>query len=641
MAEPNRKLAAILSADVVGYSRLMQDDDAATVTTLREYRSAIGRVIDRHKGRVVNEPGDNILAEFPSAVESVQCACEIQQVLKGRNLELAPERRMEFRIGVNLGDVIEEEDGTIYGDGVNIAARMEALADAGGICIASSIYDAVEGKLDFGFDFLGEQQVKNIAKPVQVYRVRAERSAAATPAKSGGVKAGLIAAAAVVAIVVAGVVVWQVAQRSEPEPEVAVDEPAEDAQAEQDPVMAAPTGPSIAVLPFANISGDPEQEYFADGITEELITALTRSPDLIVTARNTSFQYKGQAVDIKEVGRDLGVRYVLEGSVRKAAETIRVTAQLLDAKDGTHLWAETYDRDLTAANIFAVQDEITQQVVGMIAGSYGIISRAGLEQAKRKGTDDLEAYDCVLRLYAYRSVFGKEGHLQMRDCLERAVESDPEYADAWAWLSFIYAMEYMSGYNPLPDPLERAVAASRRAVDADPTSGVARLSHARVYFFLREFDLFVTEAEKAIALSPNNSDVLATMGYYLAFAGEWERGLALIRKAMELSPSYPGWAHDPFFWNYYRKEDYEAALAEARLQAEMMPKFHGAYELMIAAYGHLGRREEARAMIAKFLELKPNYAMSAGLDWLKFNIPEEVVERYREGLREAGLEIPD
>ena len=195
MAEPNRKLAAILSADVVGFSRLMQDDDAATVTTLREYRSAIGRVIDRHKGRVVNAPGDNILAEFPSAVESVQCACEIQQVLKGRNLELAPERRMEFRIGVNLGDVIEEEDGTIYGDGVNIAARMEALADAGGICIASSIYDAVEGKLDFGFDFLGEQQVKNIAKPVQVYRVRAERSAAATPAKSGGVKAGLIAAA--------------------------------------------------------------------------------------------------------------------------------------------------------------------------------------------------------------------------------------------------------------------------------------------------------------------------------------------------------------------------------------------------------------------------------------------------------------
>jgi len=204
MAEPNRKLAAILSADVVGYSRLMQDDDAATVTTLREYRSAIGRVIDRHKGRVVNAPGDNILAEFPSAVESVQCACEIQQVLKGRNLELAPERRMEFRIGVNLGDVIEEEDGTIYGDGVNIAARMEALADAGGICIASSIYDAVEGKLDFGFDFLGEQQVKNIAKPVQVYRVRAERSAAATSAKSGGVKAGLIAAAAVVVIVVAG-----------------------------------------------------------------------------------------------------------------------------------------------------------------------------------------------------------------------------------------------------------------------------------------------------------------------------------------------------------------------------------------------------------------------------------------------------
>ncbi len=229
----------------------------------------------------------------------------------------------------------------------------------------------------------------------------------------------------------------------------------------------------------------------------------------------------------------------------------------------------------------------------------------------------------------------------MRDCLERAVETDPEYADAWAWLSWVYSLEYMSGYNPRPDPLERAIAASRRAVDIEPMSGVARLSHARAYFFLREFDRFVAEAEKAIALSPNNSDVLATIGYYFAFADEWERGLALIRKAMDLSPTYPGWAHEPFFWNYFRKGDYEAALAEARLTAEMMPKARGGYEFAIAAYGQLGRGEEARAMIAKLLELKPDYAKSAGWNWLKFNILEEVVDRYRDGLRKAGLEIPD
>ena len=328
MTDPSsrRKLTAILSADVVGYSRLMAANEAATVETLKSYRDIIARLVVRHGGRVVNAPGDALLAEFPSAVEAVQAAIEIQKSLEGHNIELEPDRRMQFRIGVNLGDVIEEADGTIYGDGVNIAARMEALAEGGGVCISSTVYDAVEGKLSYGFDFLGEQQVKNIAKPVRVYRVRAEpRTTGRRALRQSGTCDGRSPYLALALLVLGAVGAWLYRDRWMPAPE----------EAAEHPVLDAFNGPSIAVLPFVNLSGDANQEYFSDGLTEDLITQLSRaSRDLRVLARNTAFQYKGKAVDVSKLGRELGVRYVLEGSVQRTEDDLRVAAQLIDTQTG-------------------------------------------------------------------------------------------------------------------------------------------------------------------------------------------------------------------------------------------------------------------------------------------------------------------
>ena len=550
MAEPEvkRKLAAILSADVVGYAKLMADDDAATVTTLQDYRAAIARLVERHKGRVVNAPGDNILAEFPSAVEAVQCAAEIQKVLEGRNLELSPERRMDFRIGINLGDVIEEADGTIYGDGVNIAARMEALAEAGGICISSKVLDEVEGKLDYGFDFLGEQPVKNIAKPVRVYRVRGEPGAAkAKPPRRGASRLGLVAAAAVVVLAIAGFAGWQLTRSPESEQ-----------VAEVDLALEPTKRPTIAVLPFTNASGDPEQDYFSTGLTEDIITRLSRFSEFSVIARNSTSQYKGKEVDVREVGRDLGARYVIEGSVRKAADTVRVTVQVLDAADGTHLWAETYDREYTAANLFEVQDEITEQVAGIIGSSAEILWRAEIAAIKGKPTDSLDAYECVLRALAYYDELDPDSHLVIRDCLERAVELDPNYAEAWNELTQAYLDEFKFDYNPRPGaPLDRALEAALTATELDPASATAHASLATTYFFRGDHDHFFVEAERAIELNPNNSENLAEMGIWMAYAGKWQRGMALVDRAIALNPQPPGW----FFWlsylAHYRDQDYE------------------------------------------------------------------------------------
>ncbi len=353
MAEGKRKLAAILSADVAGYSRLMGDDEAATVRALTDYREVFRDHIARHQGRVVDMPGDNLMAEFASPVEAVEAAAEIQRDLARRNRQLAEHRRMDFRIGINLGDVLEK-DGALFGDGVNIAARLENLAEPGGICVSESAHMQVESKLDAVFESIGEHAVKNIAKPVKAYRLVAQGAAPRPRSR----RPLAWAAAAALVFVIAGVAVWQT---TPPPPS-----PPETVAAPEDPILALPTGPSIAVLAFDNLSGDPEQEYFSDGLTEEIITELSRFRDLFVIARNSTFQYKGQAVDIRQVGADLGVQYVVEGSVRKAGSTIRVSAQLLDATTGAHLWADDYDRELTAANIFSVQDAITQQIVSTV-----------------------------------------------------------------------------------------------------------------------------------------------------------------------------------------------------------------------------------------------------------------------------------
>jgi TolB-like protein/Flp pilus assembly protein TadD len=543
---------------------------------------------------------------------------------------------MHFRVGVNLGDVIEEDDGTIYGDGVNIAARMEALADSGGICVASSIYDAVEGKLDFGFDYLGEQPVKNVAKPVRVYRVRTEaREPEPAPAGPARHKRGaIITAAAVAVVLVAGGVIWALYPKA-PAPEMVTAE----GTATDDPVLALPSGPSIAVLPFANLTGDPEEEFFSDGITEEIISALTQFRDLFVLARNTTFQYKGQAVDIKKLGSELDVRYVLEGSVRRASGTIRVTAQLVDASNGAHLWSETYDRDLTATNILSVQDDVTSQVVATIADESGILFRADLERAKNKATDNLDAYECVLRARVYRDVMTPEEHLRVRDCLERAVELDPDYSAAWAYLAEFILYEHMHNYNSRANPLDRALESARRAVELDPSGQAGHFALAYVHLFRGELDKLLAETERALSINPNNTRVLADLGYLLFVIGQHDRGVALTKKAVRLNPRHPDWYNIIFFWNHYHKREYEEALATT-LKMDL-PGYFYTYVRQAIAYGQLGRKAEAQTAVAKLLELKPEYGREVRDLVRRWQYPEDFIEHIVEGLRKAGLDVPD
>ena len=506
MTDPSnrrRKLAAILSADAVGYSRLMAADEAATVETLKSYRDIIVRLVMRRGGRVVNAPGDALLAEFPSAVEAVQAAIEIQQSVEGHNIELEADRRMQFRIGVNLGDVIEESDGTIYGDGVNIAARLEALAEGGGVCISSTVYDAVEGKLSCGFDFLGEQQVKNITKPVRVYRVRAEsKPPPARPRSKRRMRWQITVPVLALILVLGAVGAWLTRDLWGPAPEGAAEHP----------VLGVPEGPAIAVLPFVNLSDDPKQEYFSDGLTEDLMTELSRaSSDLRVLARNTTFQYKGKAVDVPKLGRELGARYVLEGSVRRTDDGLRVTAQLIDTQTGAHIWADRFDRKM--ADIFLVQDEIVSQIVAKIAGNFGVIDINEARSATRKNPDEIRAYDLVLRAQdVMRPEWSHETFSAAKELLRQAIALDPLNARARRELAYLAVIGWVFRFDKTPEPPQEITAQAAKAVQLDPADARAHMVAASAYFFNKQLDLFEREAQQAMALAPYDAEILATLG---------------------------------------------------------------------------------------------------------------------------------
>ena len=413
-------------------------------------------------------------------------------------------------------------------------------------------------------------------------------------------------------------------------------EPATEKSPEEETLLALPMGPVVAVLPFTNLSGDPGQEYFSDGLTEDIITALSRFKDLFVIARNSTFRYKGQAVDVRQLNKELGARYVLEGSVQKTGATLRVTAQLLDGIDGTHFWADTFDRELSASNIFAVQDEITEQVVDTIAGFYGVLSREQLAEATGKPTDRLEAYECVLRVSAYyRDNFVASEHARLREGLELAVKSDPAYADAWASLCAIYLDEYRFNFNPRPDPLDRALNAAKRAVGADPTSQPAHHALAHVYFYQHKLDLFLLEAERTIAINPNNASYLAYLGQCLHYAGD-ERGIALVRKAMRLDPFYPAWLNFPIAHFHFEKGEYEEALAATR-KIDIPGLFW--YQLYLAAiYAQLERQKEAQFAVEELLRLYPGFTADTVVqERRKWNATDESIRRWVAALRKAGL----
>ena len=617
-----QRLAAILAADVEGYSRLMGEDEPATVAALREHRELFRQHIEANGGRVVDMAGDSVLAVFDSTAGAVAAAMAAQKALAESNAALPTERQMRFRIGVNLGDIREAEDGTVYGDGVNVAARLEGLAAPGGICVSDKVHAEVHGKLALNFADLGEHEVKNIAEPVRAYGLLAEGETAPKRRGSRKMPAAVLAATAaavMVIAIVAGVMHWP---GGEPE----------------DPIFAMPTGPTIAVLPFDNMSGDPEQEYFSDGITEEIIAELSRRSNLFVVARNSTFRYKGQSVDVRQVGQELGARYVLEGSVRKEGNTIRVTVQLVAATDGKHLWAETYERELSGENLFDVQDQITENVIGAIGGAYGAIHRAGLKASRGKAPSTLEAYDCVLRAILVLRQMTPQLHLSARDCLETAVEQEPDYAEAWAWLSYLYHFEYSIGFNPRPNSLERGLMAAQQAVRLDSSHQLGHQQLAYNYFLTKQ-QRFFEKAEEAIAINPNNTQLIAALGYYMSYAGKWERGAALTHKAIALNPDIPGSVYSPLSAYAYVQRDYDEALRWA--EKIEIPAWWKTHALLAISYGQLGMQEEATQAVNDLLAVYPSYAENARREFRKYFWDETELEHVMEGLRKAGLDIPE
>jgi adenylate cyclase len=630
-----QRTATIFAADAVGYTRLMADDETATIESLDAARAVFIEHIEANQGRVVDTAGDSVLAVFETIAGAVRGAEAIQGRLTEISEPLLDERRMHFRIGIHLGDIHEKADGTVYGDGVNIAARLESIAQPGAIIVSDVVQGALRDRLDVEFADAGMHKVKNVKNPVKAFSVTKAGEAAPSVPRRRAVRATIAIAATILVIAIGGGA-WWAARETAPGPMLtASGDPTED------PVLAMPTGPAIAVLPFDNITGDPEQDYFSDGMTEEIITELSRFRDLRVLARNTTFQYKGQAVDVAALGRELGVRYVLEGSVRKAGDTVRISAQLLDAGGGGHLWAETFERELTAANLFEVQDAITETIVATIADQQGVIFRSRLQSVRNQRTDDLGAHNCILRAYDYHNSRSPDMYYPVRDCLQRTIETNPTYPDAWAWLARMYLEEHAYGYSAPDDavapPLDRALDYAQKATELEPLNQSAHYILARTLYLRHDRDAFLTSADRAVALNPNHAAVIGDLGALLSYVGDdqRQRGIEWLRKAIALNPRYPPWYNLALFWNDYWNYDYEAALVH--VQKINMPNFFWRYALLAAAYGQLDRQEDARAALERLLELYPNFAEKAQEEFAIWIYQESSIDHQLEGLEKAGL----
>jgi adenylate cyclase len=568
LAREQRRLAAIIAADVVGYSCLMGRDESGTLARLREHRrERFEPTLARHGGRLVKLTGDGALAEFPSAVDALGAAIEFQQAMADANRAQPEDTAIVFRIGLHLGDLIVDGD-DLYGDGVNVAARLEAEAPAGGIVISRNVHDAVDGRLKATFEDLGSLALKNIERPTQAFRVGWESTD------------------------------WQVSAESAARPAAIAARPSADLP------LTLPDKPSIAVLPFQNMSGDPEQEYFADGMVEEIITALSRIRWLFVIARNSSFRYKGQSVDVKQVGRELGVRYVLEGSVRKAGNRVRITAQLIEAGTGTHVWAERYDRSLD--DIFALQDEITLSTVGAIEPS---LREAEIERVKRKRPENLDAYDLVLRALPHVYAAMTEEAQKAVPLLQRALALEPDYGLAHAFLAWCFEVLYTrGGFDPAHGAAatHHAHAAIAHARDDATALGLAAFVTAMVAHDRRAA---IETFETALTLSPSCSIALMCGSVAMGFAGEAERALTWGEQAVRLSPFdrliYA--AHHGLAMGHFINRRYEEAANAARRAIQSNPGFSLSHMFLAAALAGLGRVAEAKAAAARVLALQPNF----------------------------------
>ena len=576
-----RKLAAIFYADVAAYSRLTGEDEDATHHRLRQSLDLVSAAIGQHEGRVVHYAGDAVLAEFGTASDALRCATAVQSDLRVQNEQLPEERRLMFRVGLNIGEVIEDR-GDIYGDGVNVAARLEGLAEPGGICISESARIAVGNKLPLHYEFLGEQSVKNISAPVRAYAARSEES------PTGAV--------------------------SPVSPE---------------------DKPVVAVLPFDNLSGVPDDEYFADGITEDIITALSKDRWLSVVARNSVFVYKGQSVDVRRVARELGAAYIVEGSVRRAGKRVRISAQLLDASAGSHIWAERYDRDLD--DIFALQDEITGTIAGRIEPELGTVAR---QRAQRKPTRNLGAWDCYHLGMAQMYAFTKQCNREAQSLFRRAIELDGRFAQAHARLAYCIVLEMVYfDAEPSRSMLDEALDLALRAVALDDQEAFCHLAVARVQLARREYALALAACDSALKLNPHNGVVYCAFADALAYSGRLEDSVSAFEESIRLSPN------DPWRFAFYSYGSlahlllrrYETAVDWAR-KAILLPNCqYWAHAHLAAALGRLSRVDEARAALAELVRRKPEFSCRYARQHLFYIESDEQVEGYIDALRQAGL----
>lgn len=574
MSDPSRrverKLAAVLAADIAGYSALMTAHEEATVRDLKAHQSVVLPMIADFGGRVIDTAGDGILAEFASVLNAVDCAVAIQRIMAERNASVSPERRMQYRIGLNQGDVIYDE-ARLYGDGINIAARLESIAEAGGICLSGKVYEEIDGKIDLPCEDIGPQQLKNIARPVRAFRV------------SAGALNG---------------------------PTSSTMTPAETA------ALPAPDGPSIAVLPFTNMSGDPEQEFFADGLTEDILTALSRFREYFVISRNSTFVYKGRAVNIQEVAKALGAQYVLEGSVRKAGNRVRITVQLIDARKDRHVWADRYDRELE--DIFAIQDEVTASIVATLSGQ---VEAATYQSIARKATDSMAAYERVLTAKVLHHRWTKEDNLAAQKMIEGALALDPNYAHAHAWRACIVGQSIVNNWSPDQDVAWRIVNDELKtalALDRDD-SDVHRILSA-VNLLSHNYEACEHHQQRAVALNPNNDLIVVERGEFHTWQGEAEKGIEWIKKAMRLNPHHPD-----RYWNhlgraYFVARRYRDAV-DAFRHISHPNQFHHAF--LAASFAMLDDAAAAATHAQGVLDCDPGFSADAYLQTLHYQRDED------------------
>jgi adenylate cyclase len=584
MPGPERRLAAVLAADMVGYSRLMEVDETGTLARLKTHRiELIDPAITKNHGRIIKTTGDGMLVEFRSVADAVLCAAEIQRRMARRNADVSPARWMQFRIGINLGDVIVE-DNDIFGDGVNVAARLEMLAEPGGICVSGAVRDQVGQRLDdVAFEDLGEQTVKNIVRPIRVFRVRLDADPKAAP------------------------------------------------EGAKDAAVAAPASkkPSIAVLPLVNMSGDPEQEFFADGLTEDIITELSRFRDLLVISRNSTFVHKGKAVNVREIAREFGVDYVLEGSVRKARDRVRVTVQLIDAETDQHVWAERYDRELE--DIFAIQDEITHAIVATLPGR---VEAATHDRAQRKPTDNMAAYECVLAAKVRHHRSTREDNAEAQRLLERALALDPNYAHAHAWKACVLGQTWVYDWCADRDAVFEQVAAELEITLGldDNDSDVHRIL-AALNLNRDDHDKAAYHQERALALNPNYDLVVVQQGELLTWLGRPEEGIDWIKKAMRLNPYHP-----ERFWSHLGRACYCAEKYAEAIEAfsRMTRPDYTHHAFLAAAFAQMGDKVAAAAHATEVLKSEPKFSVAVYLVTQHYKHAADR-QRHEVGLLKAGL----